>query len=232
VGTNPTSRPPLKAFSLQVLIFSNVSSISTSVSGRSATFFPGERKPAASASADMALGLWVQPEVMRFCVSCLLYNAVLLIKCTSCTSFSSFSDRLPDGRGSNLGPPLGADLIPIPIPFWYSSIRLHIIMVLLDEKQPKWETAPPAYFPRNSTAPTTSLNAAAAPPPFSRPRTRVTFISLPQHILLEIIQTSVAPNHTSWTEHRLALWWLATELRLACRAIYTGTLVPQPCLPA
>ena len=105
-------------------------------------------------------------------------------------------------------------------------------MVLLDEKQPKWEAAPPPCIARNSTAPTTSLNAAAAPPPFSRPRTRVTFLSLPQHILLEVIQSSVAPDHTSWTEHRLALWWLATELRLVCRAIYTGASVPRPGTPA
>jgi len=129
---------------------------------------------------------------------------------------------------------LGADLNP-----FYSHTRLVVfdtlayIMVLLDEKAPtKYDSAPPPYIARSSTAPTTSLNAAAAPPPFSRPRARVTFISLPQHILLEIIQTSVAPDHTSWTEHRLALWWLATELRLVCRGIYTGALIPQPGTPA
>lgn len=106
-------------------------------------------------------------------------------------------------------------------------------MVLLDEKPPKWEreTAPPPYM-LNSPAPTTDLNAAAAPPPFSpplfsRPRIRVTFTSLPQHVLLEIVQMSVAPDQTSWTEHRLALSWLARELRIVCRAIYTGALVPQ-----
>lgn len=99
-------------------------------------------------------------------------------------------------------------------------------MVLLDEKPLKWDTAPPPYIQQNSTIPTTSLNAATAPPPFSRPRTRITFLSLPQHIILEIIQTSVAPDLTSWNEHRLALWWLATELRVVCRAIYTGALAP------
>lgn len=104
-------------------------------------------------------------------------------------------------------------------------------MVLLDEKPLKWEAAPPPYVPQNSTAPTTSLNAAAAPPPFSRPRARVTFTSLPQHILLEIVQASVAPDQTSWTEHRRALSWLARELRLVCRQIYTGALVPLPGIP-
>ena len=156
------------------------------------------------------------------------------MKCSRC------SGRLPDEKGSksNLASPLGADLNP---PYLHTLLvffdTLGYIMVLLDEKPPKWETAPPPYILQNSTVPTTSLNAAAAPPPFSRPRTRITFISLPQHILLEVIQTSVAPDLTSWTEHRLALWWLATELRLVCRGIYTGALVrsqafpPQPTCP-
>jgi hypothetical protein len=95
-------------------------------------------------------------------------------------------------------------------------------MVLVDEKPPKWEAAPPPYTVQNSTEPTTSLNAVAAPPPFSRPRPRVTFTSLPQHVLLEIVQASVAPDETTWTEHRLALWWLARELRLVSTQIYTG----------
>ena len=146
----------------------------------------------------------------------------------------------PGQERVQLGKRLGADLNP-PNPNPYPNPNPHTflvffdtlayIMVLLDEKPPKYTTAPPPYIPRHSTAPTTSLNAASAPPPFSRPRAHVTFTSLPQHVLLEIVQVSVAPGKTSWTEHRLALWWLARELRLVCRSIYTGAWVPRPGIP-
>ena len=136
------------------------------------------------------------------------------------------------GECPNLASPLGADLSPrYPHTFLISFDTLAYIMVLLDEKQSKWEAAPPPYIELDPTTPTTSLHAAAAAPPISRPHTRVTFMSLPQHILLEVIQSSVAPEHTSWIEHRLALWWLSTDLRLVCRAIYTGASVPQPGIP-
>ena len=80
MGTKPTSRPSLKALSLHKRIFSNVSSISTLVSGRLVPVFSGEREPDAGAIEDMALGLRIQLAMINFGIGEFVYSAALRMK--------------------------------------------------------------------------------------------------------------------------------------------------------
>lgn len=101
---------------------------------------------------------------------------------------------------------------------------------------------------------TTSFTSQAGtdPPPFPHPKTRITLLDLPQHILLYIVQLTCLPSKNpyskkgsslgvgggygvsisdedEWADHAVGLLNLATSVRLVNRALYVGEwLYPLP----
>lgn len=78
----------------------------------------------------------------------------------------------------------------------------------------KTAPAPPPYTrnPRTQRAP---------PPPFALPRRDLTIQDLPQHVVLQIVQ-SICDENLPVDDYRRVLYWLETKLRLVSKVWYTG----------